>query len=58
MSSATLHDKQRAQQLGLVEACVMAVAERLRAETIATLDVRHFDAVKLGGAPSLLPRDL
>jgi uncharacterized protein len=58
ISAQKLHDKHRALQLGLVDACVMAVAERLRAEAIATLDVRHFGAVKLRGAPKLLPRDL
>jgi predicted nucleic acid-binding protein len=44
-------------RLGLVDAVVMAVAERLRAEAIATLDLRHFGAVKIAGAPRLLPRD-
>ena len=43
--------------LGLVDAVVMAIAERLRAEAIATLDLRHFGAVKIAGAPRLLPRD-
>jgi len=36
----------------------MAVAERRRAVAIATLDVRHFGAVRLEGNPRLLPRDL
>jgi predicted nucleic acid-binding protein len=45
-------------KLGLVDGVVMAIAERLRADAIATLDVRHFGAVKLAGAPRLLPRDL
>jgi uncharacterized protein len=49
--------KYGALRLGLVDAVVMAVAERLRAEAIATLDLRHFGAVKIGGAPRLLPRD-
>jgi predicted nucleic acid-binding protein len=52
-----LHKKHRALRLGLVDGTVMAVAERLRAEAIATLDHRHFDAVKLSGRPRLLPRD-
>ena len=43
--------------LGLVDAVVMAVAERIGARAIATLDVRHFGAVKLKGMPSLWPRD-
>ncbi|HQQ78180.1 MAG TPA: PIN domain-containing protein [Thermoanaerobaculia bacterium] len=50
--------KHRDLDLGLVDACVMAVAERLRATAIATLDVRDFGAVSLKGAPSLYPRDL
>jgi len=37
---------------------VMAIAERLEVEAIATLDVRHFGAVKLRGGPALWPRDL
>ena len=45
-------------QLGLVDGVVMAVAERRRADAIATLDLRHFGAVKLRGRPRLLPRDL
>lgn len=44
--------------LGLVDGVVMAIAERRKAEAIATLDVRHFAAVRLRGAPRLLPRDL
>ena len=44
--------------LGLVDAIVMAVAERTKAQAIATLDERHFGAVVLCGAPRLLPRDL
>jgi len=42
--------------IGLVDAVVMAIAERLRAD-IATLDLRHFAAVQLRHAPRLLPRD-
>ena len=44
-------------RLGLVDATVIALAERLRADAIATLDLRHFGAVKIKGAPRLLPRD-
>lgn len=44
--------------LGLVDAVVMAIAERRRAAAIATLDLRHFAAVKLRGEPKLYPRDL
>ena|SRR5438046_587624 len=45
-------------KLGLVDGIVMAVAERRRAEAIATLDLRHFSAVELRGRSKLLPRDL
>jgi predicted nucleic acid-binding protein len=44
--------------LGLVDALVMAVAERLEAEAIATLDLRDFGAVALPGNPDIWPRDL
>lgn len=43
-------------RLGLVDAVVMSVAERLTAD-IATLDLRHFGAVRLIHTPRLLPRD-
>jgi predicted nucleic acid-binding protein len=45
-------------RLGLVDAVVMAMAERLRAQAIVTLDLRHFGAVKLKPEPKLFPRDL
>ncbi len=48
----------RSLRLGLVDAVVMAVAERRRASAIATLDLRHFGAVTLRGRPKLYPRDL
>ncbi len=41
--------KHRALKLGLVDAVVIAIAERLRADAIATLDLRHFGAVKIAG---------
>jgi predicted nucleic acid-binding protein len=44
--------------LGLVDATVAAVAERLGADAIATVDLRDFGALHLAGAPKLLPRDL
>ena len=44
-------------RLGLVDAVVMAIAARLRASAIVTLDVRHFGAVKIPGNPQLWPRD-
>jgi hypothetical protein len=50
--------RHRSLRLGLVDGVVMAVAERIRASAIATLDVRHFAAVPLRGQPKLLPRDL
>ncbi len=50
--------RHRSLRLGLVDAIVMAVAERLEAEAIATLDVRDFAAVQIRGTPRLLPRDL
>ena len=47
----------RSLKLGLVDAVVMAMAERLGAGAIATLDLRHFGAVPIAGKPRLLPRD-
>ena len=47
----------KALRLGLVDAVVIAVAERLRAPAIATLDLKHFGAVAIKGRPRLLPRD-
>lgn len=44
--------------LGLVDAIVMATAERLGARAIASLDLRDFAAVELAGRPQLWPRDL
>lgn len=45
-------------ELGLVDGAVIAVAERLGAEAIVTLDLRDFGAVEIRGRPRLLPRDL
>ena len=50
--------RHRALRLGLVDGVVISVAERLRAEAIATLDLRHFGVVQIRGRPRLLPRDL
>jgi predicted nucleic acid-binding protein len=50
--------RHRALRLGLVDAVVIAVAQRLKAEAIATLDLKHFGAVRIRGSPKLLPRDL
>ena len=44
--------------LGLVDCIVIAVAERRRADAIATLDLRHFGVVKMRTKPRLIPRDL
>lgn len=49
--------RHKALRLGLVDSVVMAVAERLRASAIATLDLKHFGAVAIKGRPRLLPRD-
>lgn len=56
-AAQAIHQRYRALRLGLVDATVIAVAERLRAEAIATLDVRHFGAIRIKGTPRLLPRD-
>ena len=53
-----ISSRHRSLRLGLVDAVVIAVAERLRAEAIATLDLRHFAAVAIRTKPRLLPRDL
>jgi predicted nucleic acid-binding protein len=52
-----IHRKYHALKIGLVDAAVIAVAERLKANAIATLDLRHFAAVAIAGRPRLLPRD-
>ena len=53
-----LCERYRTLALGLVDASVIAVCERLRASAIATLDLRPFGAVEILGRPRLLPRDL
>jgi len=50
--------RHRALAIGLVDAIVIATAERLRAAAIATVDLRDFGAVKIEGNPRLFPRDL
>ena len=55
--SRALARQYRALELGLADGIVIAVAERLRAEAIATLDLRHFGAVSIKGNPALWPRD-
>jgi predicted nucleic acid-binding protein len=44
-------------RIGLVDGVVVAVAERVRASAIATLDLKHFGALAIKGSPLLLPRD-
>ena len=56
-AAQAIHHRYRALRLGLVDAAVIAVAERLRADAIATLDVKRFGAVRIAGTPRLLPRD-
>jgi predicted nucleic acid-binding protein len=53
-----LTKRYRGLSLGLVDAVVMAIAERTRARAIATTDERDFGAVEIRGEPKLLPRDL
>jgi uncharacterized protein len=50
-----LHRRYRALRIGWVDAMVMAVAERLQAGAIATLDRRHFAPVALRRRIPLLP---
>ena len=52
-----IHTRCRSLRLGLVDAVVIATAERLKTDAIATLDLRHFAAVSIKGNPRLLPRD-
>ena len=54
----TISRRYKSLKLGLVDSVVIAVAERLNAEAIATIDLRHFGAVKIKGSPKLIPRDL
>ncbi len=53
-----LSRRYRSLKLGLVDGVVIAVAERVGAQSIATLDLRHFGAVEIRGTPRLVPRDL
>ena len=55
--ASELVDRFAALRLGLVDSVVAAVAERLGARAIATVDLRDFGALTLRGAPKLLPRD-
>lgn len=53
-----LDERYAALDLGLVDAVVLALAERLEAEAIATLDLRDFASVELSVGVDLWPRDL
>ena len=56
-AAARIHKRYRSLGLGLVDAAVIATAERVKPRAIATLDLRHFGAVTIKGNPRLLPRD-
>jgi len=58
LRARSLDDRYSDLSLGLVDTVVMAMAERLGASAIATLDLRDFAAVDLDGSPELWPRDL
>jgi predicted nucleic acid-binding protein len=53
-----IEERYRDLEIGLADAVVMTIAERLGARAIATLDLRDFGAVELAGDPQLWPRDL
>jgi predicted nucleic acid-binding protein len=54
LRAAKLDTQYRDLGLRLVDGVVAAVAERLRASGIATLDVRHFGALELAGGRSCI----
>jgi len=53
-----LSERYKKLRMGLVDAVVIATAIRVKANAIATLDLRHFAAVTIPGSPKLFPRDL
>ena len=55
--AVALENRHESLEIGLVDATVMVVAERLHASAIATLDIRHFGSVAIGYRPKLFPRD-
>jgi predicted nucleic acid-binding protein len=55
-AARVLVERYAALEMGLVDAIVLATAERLRAD-IATFDLRHFGPVRLIHNHRLLPRD-
>ena len=56
--ASELNTRYRSLRLGLVDGVVIAIAERLRARAVATVDLRHLGAVEIRGRPKLIPRDL
>jgi hypothetical protein len=56
--AAALHASHASLGLGLVDAVVIVTSVRVKASAIATLDLKHFAAIRIPGAPKLLPRDL
>ena len=56
--STDLNRQYSALGLGLVDGVVAAVAERLDADALATLDVRHFGVIAPAVARRIFPRDL
>ena len=56
--AAALHASHATLGLGLVDAAVIVTSIRARASAIATLDLKHFAAIRIPGGPKLLPRDL
>lgn len=53
-----LYVRHKGLRMGLVDAIVIAIAERRRPAAIATLDLRHFAAFPIRGNPKLFPRDM
>lgn len=58
LRAVELDQRYAALDLGMVDAVVLALAERLEAEAIATLDLRDFASVELPSGIELWPRDL
>ena len=56
--AAAWHASHASLGLGLVDAVVIVTSVRVKATAIATLDLKHFAAVRIPGSPKLLPRDL
>ena len=56
-AAATLVDRYRDQAIGLTDASLVVLANRLRTRTVLTLDHRHFDVVRplQGGRFRIIP---